>query len=642
MAAKLGELLVHYTKKREIRADEQQGDTGQGSFSEIFWGDVKTVYRELLNGMHEHRDEIDTLCSTSVLNEQMFTLRTEASSLCEDIMKVYYFMDGIPKAADTPAAATQSEDEINPLMRCMVGYVTLAKKFAPLCDFNTLVPYARKATDGMRTGYQVDTSNTACNGLNFDTLKIGYKLVGATITEWIQENSSDWEDIMEDYMNDTCEANSTIEAGTTSGKNTHDEKDSKGAHGPISPDDLKRLANSKDQLSKQDATKVLNQIQGQTDRDSIMTVLTGAIAAVESDRNKKVTQAASTRSPGTHTKSSSSGTSTTSSTSSSSSKSGTSESAPAKSATAPTEPAATSGSTAADKKPKKEEAPPVKVPEVPREVIPEEKIPVPTPPSDAQAPAVGPGGRSDTPPADASVGTQKGKDEETAGKCTRETTVFTHSNTAFGLNGARATITLSIASSSENADDCDTTPQDSGPGDPVVDGGNDDPPPLNPPKPKPNPNPNQSGASGSGPDGTGSGRAGGGASSGGGGAGGSRGGGGAALTPVPPSLSPGLTWEDIKPYTPAIIPAVVGIGIIAFFLWKVSYYGNHGMPHVPDVYTSEHPYRLPYMIVLTQIHSYTRVHSFYPTVLTLLFTPFFCLVLCVPRNKPTTNVSHSA
>ncbi|KJP84773.1 hypothetical protein AK88_05594, partial [Plasmodium fragile] len=35
----------------------------------------------------------------------------------------------------------------------------------------------------------------------------------------------------------------------------------------------------------------------------------------------------------------------------------------------------------------------------------------------------------------------------------------------------------------------------------VVDGGNDDPPPLNPPKPKPNPNPNQSGATGSGPGG---------------------------------------------------------------------------------------------------------------------------------------------
>ncbi|KJP84991.1 hypothetical protein AK88_05373, partial [Plasmodium fragile] len=31
---------------------------------------------------------------------------------------------------------------------------------------------------------------------------------------------------------------------------------------------------------------------------------------------------------------------------------------------------------------------------------------------------------------------------------------------------------------------------------------------------------------------------------------------------------PGLTWEDVKSYTPAIIPAVVGIGVIAFFLWK--------------------------------------------------------------------------
>ncbi|KJP84736.1 hypothetical protein AK88_05631 [Plasmodium fragile] len=113
---------------------------------------------------------------------------------------------------------------------------------------------------------------------------------------------------------------------------------------------------------------------------------------------------------------------------------------------------------------KKPAVSPPKVPEAPTDPVPEDKIPVPTPPSDAQAPAVGTGGRSDTPPADASAGTQKGKDAETAGKCTREPKVFTHSNTRFGLNGASATITLSIACSSENADDCDTTPQDSGPG----------------------------------------------------------------------------------------------------------------------------------------------------------------------------------
>ncbi|KJP85746.1 hypothetical protein AK88_04616 [Plasmodium fragile] len=138
-----------------------------------------------------------------------------------------------------------------------------------------------------------------------------------------------------------------------------------------------------------------------------------------------------------------------------------------------------------------------------------------------------------------------------------------------------------------------------------VEGGNDDPPPLNPPKPKPNPNPDQSGTTGSGPgagapsSGGGahgvSGREGkGGAGDGGGGAGAAgagagstgpvkpnssgtdstghgtatTGGGRAAPTPTTPSVPPGLTWDDVKWYTPALIPAVVGIGVIAFFLWK--------------------------------------------------------------------------
>ncbi|KJP86078.1 hypothetical protein AK88_04269 [Plasmodium fragile] len=163
----------------------------------------------------------------------------------------------------------------------------------------------------------------------------------------------------------------------------------------------------------------------------------------------------------------------------------------------------------------------------------------------------------------------------------------------------------------------------------IVDGGNDDPPPLNPPKPKPNPNPNQSGSSGSFSDadladgvsggevtaggggqkdggagaGVGGGTSGSGRAGGGGATGGEPGAGsvdagsgstghqppgssGPGSSPVPPKqneaaggaagaveVTPattggGLTWDDVKPYTPAIIPAVVGIGVIVFFLWK--------------------------------------------------------------------------
>ncbi|KJP85430.1 hypothetical protein AK88_04933 [Plasmodium fragile] len=125
----------------------------------------------------------------------------------------------------------------------------------------------------------------------------------------------------------------------------------------------------------------------------------------------------------------------------------------------------------------------------------------------------------------------------------------------------------------------------------VVDGGNDDPPPLNPPKPKPNPNPNQSGASGSGstgqPDASGSSGTGstgaknpgssgpayaGPAATGTQGTGSPPSGGprqGVNDQPQPPLPSPKpFDPKDLIPYTPAIIPAVVGIGIISFFLWN--------------------------------------------------------------------------
>ncbi|KJP85438.1 hypothetical protein AK88_04941 [Plasmodium fragile] len=178
----------------------------------------------------------------------------------------------------------------------------------------------------------------------------------------------------------------------------------------------------------------------------------------------------------------------------------------------------------------------------------------------------------------ASEGTQGGNDADKAGKCTESSTsTITHGSSVSVSLGCTPDSALGVPPSTL------LSPTDPAPGDAVVvDGGNDDPPPLNPPKPKPNPNPNQSGSSGSfsdadlangvsggngqaGAAGGAPGRAGAGGSSGGGGRGGERGSGTEVGTP---SVPPGLTWEDVKPYTPAMIPAVVGIGVVAFFLWK--------------------------------------------------------------------------
>ncbi|KJP85163.1 hypothetical protein AK88_05206 [Plasmodium fragile] len=116
----------------------------------------------------------------------------------------------------------------------------------------------------------------------------------------------------------------------------------------------------------------------------------------------------------------------------------------------------------------------------------------------------------------------------------------------------------------------------------IVDGGNDDPPPLNPPKPKPNPNPDQSGSSGSFSDADladgvsgGKGKAGG--ADGAGQPGSSETGSSGAQNPGssgPGSPGTGATGTHGAGSPPSGGPAtqdnnqVVGIGIVAFFLWK--------------------------------------------------------------------------
>ncbi|KJP85749.1 hypothetical protein AK88_04619 [Plasmodium fragile] len=221
---------------------------------------------------------------------------------------------------------------------------------------------------------------------------------------------------------------------------------------------------------------------------------------------------------------------------------------------------------------------------------------------------------------------ESSKESKETGKCSKGTETYTVKNAGAGVHGSTSNTYVSFGTTSDIDGTCGKKPEDSGPAvgsekpgasagpsppapEPVneevqatspgtghdtsapgssVNSSTDDPPPLNPPKPKPPPTPDQSGSSGddtttaggvSGGEGKGGGgggqKDGGGPGSGSAAGGGSSGGGAGGrteqagtLTPATPSVPPGLTWEDIKPYTPAIIPAVVGIGVIAFFLWK--------------------------------------------------------------------------
>ncbi|KJP86072.1 hypothetical protein AK88_04263 [Plasmodium fragile] len=554
MAAKFVDLLQQYAQRRSIDTSKEEGP---GSFPDLIWKDIENIFNELMIYKKRPESSIHTLCShRGEINGRKLQGAVQRV-LCVEIMKVFFFMDGIKSTKDAGSVLHKDEHELVQYLRCIIGSVYLLKWSKDKCQMNGVIDYVRDAMPGIVGLYGASGGSDKCDWINMEHIGIGGRVVAAEVQNWMDKSKARDRRIAQGIKicsqekhrgKHTSEGTSNTGTGILELLKHQDD----GA--------IRKFIHEEQHMPKAVAQEIIRGVgRGQIDANKLQDKISKGVKEGWSTGEGTEVNGQPTREPDAESKDTQTKGGTTrpvhTSTTSPTTRSGTGTEDGSTTVTkpAPPQPVAPEGTetpqapTAADKKPKKEEAPPVKVPEVPREVIPEEKIPVPTPPSDAQAPAVGPGGRSDTPPADASVGTQKGKDEETAGKCTRETTVFTHSNTAFGLNGARATITLSIASSSENADDCDTTPQDSGPGDAVVDGGNgagnDDPPPLNPPKPKPNPNPNQSGSSGGSggePDsvggisggaakgGAGGGSSGGvGASSGGGGGGdGGRGGGG--------------------------------------------------------------------------------------------------------------------
>ncbi|KJP85384.1 hypothetical protein AK88_04984 [Plasmodium fragile] len=527
--------------------------------------------------------------------------------------------------------------EIKGLMRCTIVDVYNDILRANACEGHWGTYYAWYTTHIIWDALKDTLGQNHCKRGMYKDIKLGHWPMRNQMKTWLQQNNQVQQKLAKERISDGCKGGTvTLELGQ--GDKEKDEKEDDQKKDAVKQQVTQILGDVKKQMEKEETQLRASHAKAPTD-SYVVDADADSDEDIEKDIKQAIEKVHETLKPVIENTAAAQA------------------AAAAKAAAA--KPVVT---TPAAKKP---EDTPAKAPEVPTEVVPEEtaptkgnvahgvarsddsatgSIPQPPPAAPPRTPSpAGPGPGQQPPPAPATTDAGPSEQGDKKGKCSRQPTVLTSDNSGLGLQGATSRITISIASSSENDGDCDKKSKDTGKGDDVIDGGNDDPPPLNPPKPKPNPNPDQSGSSGSfsdadladgvsGGEGTGrgdevGGGAGGGSTGGAGGTGAAGAGAGstgtvkpnssgtdstghgtattggarATLTPATPSVPPGLTWEDVKWYTPAMIPAVVGIGLIAFFLWKVSIYDNAGMPDVQDVYTSAHPYGLQYMIVLTQI-----------------------------------------
>ncbi|KJP85000.1 hypothetical protein AK88_05370 [Plasmodium fragile] len=218
MAAKLGDLLANYARKRAMWRQD-------GTYEKGIWEDIKEIFSELEEALGKHKKMMQQFCTIIVTDDHSIR-KTMKARICVDIVSIFSFMNkmNILEGLETVETKVEKEGELWDYFRCMVGTIAIAKLHSGSCAARAAVKeIVHKVNEiGLEGGH--GDPREVCAGLDYDTLKIGSTFFGKTMGDWINT----WKQIHYGRVN-SREGNKDCEGATgqrsqeNAQKKVHDE-----------------------------------------------------------------------------------------------------------------------------------------------------------------------------------------------------------------------------------------------------------------------------------------------------------------------------------------------------------------------------------------------------------------------------------
>ncbi|KJP85385.1 hypothetical protein AK88_04985 [Plasmodium fragile] len=258
--------------------------------------------------------------------------------LCMEVATIFYYMEGLHKQGGAQSTTDQGEGELWSYLRCMIGTWTLMKLHGKQCKIKEITTHVSTLMRTMEEGFNAVTNRDKCAWVQFEALKIGTRLMGEAMDEWITDWKGRRPKITQGISAGGCDnvGGGRMRAASAAGDGP---SNNIGILKSENLDKLHRLIENKDYLPKARVRDIMVKVGNSQHTQQGKKILEDAINTWDHERTKIPSNAAET----SGTPAAPSGASDTGTTGNAR---GTS-----KPATAPTEPAATSGSTAAAAKP---------------------------------------------------------------------------------------------------------------------------------------------------------------------------------------------------------------------------------------------------------------------------------------------------
>ncbi|KJP84899.1 hypothetical protein AK88_05469 [Plasmodium fragile] len=185
MAAKFVELLQQYAKRRSIDTSREKGP---GSFQDLIWKDIEIIFKELMIYKRGSEPSINTLCyHRGKINGRQLKGHVQRA-FCVDIMRVFFFMDGIKSTTGAGSVLNNEEDELVQYLRCIIGSVYLLKWSKDKCHMEGVIDYVRDAMRGMVMLYAASGGSDKCHWIDMEHIGVGGRIVAAEVEKWMDQN----------------------------------------------------------------------------------------------------------------------------------------------------------------------------------------------------------------------------------------------------------------------------------------------------------------------------------------------------------------------------------------------------------------------------------------------------------------------
>ncbi|KJP85744.1 hypothetical protein AK88_04614 [Plasmodium fragile] len=179
-------LLAQYVLQRQLRSDQDDTDTGLGSFSVTVWQDIERIFKVLSSNLMKPNDYNTAICQQAF--PASITHYQAKRAVCRQMVNIFLFMDGIHREnMQWNVRSTQGHNgTFEKYVRCIMGNVALIELFWNNCEKKEMLETVSMYMHAWRQATEYNDNSGWCNALDYNTLVVGTKYVGLTMAEWIR------------------------------------------------------------------------------------------------------------------------------------------------------------------------------------------------------------------------------------------------------------------------------------------------------------------------------------------------------------------------------------------------------------------------------------------------------------------------